>query len=101
LTAPNSGDLAALRRFADTRFSLTLTPADEPLTAERTIGPSPLPADAEGTRNPPQGSVQVSPHNPFSFAIVALLFFTVALVACFIPGRWGMRLNPLDALRQE
>jgi putative ABC transport system permease protein len=46
-------------------------------------------------------SLQVSPHDPASFVIVGVLLFTVGLVACYIPARWAMRLNPLEALRHE
>ena len=46
-------------------------------------------------------SLQVSPHDPFSFAVVGLLLFTVGMIACYIPARWAMRLNPLEALRHE
>lgn len=46
-------------------------------------------------------SLEVSPHDPFSFAVVGLLLFTVGMIACYIPARWAMRLNPLEALRHE
>jgi predicted permease len=46
-------------------------------------------------------SLEISAHDPFSFAAVGLLLFTVGLIACYIPARWATRLNPLEALRHE
>ncbi len=46
-------------------------------------------------------SIEVSAHDPFSFAIVGLLLFVVGLIACYIPARSAMCLNPLEALRHE
>jgi putative ABC transport system permease protein len=43
----------------------------------------------------------VSPHDPLSFSIVAIVLFTVGLLACYLPARSAMRLNPLEALRYE
>jgi putative ABC transport system permease protein len=45
--------------------------------------------------------LEVSAHDPFSFAIVGGLLFLVGLAACYLPARVAMRLNPLDALRHE
>ena len=46
-------------------------------------------------------SIEVSAHDPFSFAIVGVLLFLVGLIACYIPARSAMQLNPLEALRHE
>jgi ABC-type antimicrobial peptide transport system permease subunit len=46
-------------------------------------------------------SLEVSAHDPFSFAIVGLLLFVIGLIACYIPARSAMRLNPIQALRND
>lgn len=43
----------------------------------------------------------VSAHDPFSFTVVPMLLFAVGLLACYIPARTAMRLNPMEALRYE
>ena len=46
-------------------------------------------------------NLEVPPHDPVSFAVVGALLFIVGLVACYIPARTAMRLDPIVALRHE
>ncbi|MCW5556696.1 MAG: ABC transporter permease [Verrucomicrobiae bacterium] len=44
---------------------------------------------------------EVGPTDPLTFATVALLLVTVALLACWLPAQRAARVDPMEALRAE
>jgi putative ABC transport system permease protein len=44
---------------------------------------------------------EVSPTDPVTFAIVALVLVAAALLACYLPARKASRVDPIVALRCE
>jgi putative ABC transport system permease protein len=43
----------------------------------------------------------VSATDPLTFGVVALIIFSVAVTACYIPSRRAMRVDPVVTLRHQ
>jgi ABC-type antimicrobial peptide transport system permease subunit len=43
----------------------------------------------------------LSPNDPLTYALVAVLLITVAIIACFLPARRASKVEPMNALRSE
>ena len=43
----------------------------------------------------------VTPFDPFSYAVTAAVLLTIAAIACYVPARRAMNVDPLVAIREE
>jgi len=44
---------------------------------------------------------QITPNDPATYLGVTVILATIGLVACWVPGRRAMRIDPMAALRYE
>ena len=44
---------------------------------------------------------EVSPLDPLTYVLAALLLMGIALAACYFPARWATRVDPVVALKYE
>ena len=62
---------------------------------------APLSSNVPGESLPDARHLGVTPHDPATFAVVPLVLLAVSGVACFVPARRAMSVDPLEALRAE
>jgi ABC-type lipoprotein release transport system permease subunit len=43
----------------------------------------------------------VKPNDPSTYAAVVAVLGTIALLACYLPARRAMRVDPVNALKQD
>ena len=44
---------------------------------------------------------EIEPADAMTYLLVSVILVIVALVACYVPARRALRINPLEALREE
>jgi putative ABC transport system permease protein len=105
ITASSQGHDAqfAIRNFGGSpgfpdRFALIMRQGATPTTLAVGVG---LLLSLAAGRVLSQILYQVSPSDPFALICSSLLLSVAALLACFLPARRAMRVNPITALRME
>jgi ABC-type antimicrobial peptide transport system permease subunit len=44
---------------------------------------------------------KVSPMDPWTYALAAIIIFAISWIACYLPSRRAAQVNPVNALRAE
>ena len=44
---------------------------------------------------------EIKPFDPASYTVTATILMAVAVLACYVPARRAMRVDPVVAMRQE